>query len=172
MKVTALVVVLGLMVGALASKPEAVLTVFGNFTEAKWAQARLPWAQIGTEELTTNFIPFIIDGETIQVGLGIKLSASGDNGKLQFRFHSKQEQGKEYDFTIQGNYVLITPEGQEYLAYPYSTTLYTQDPATEWDSILTKKVIESQPLKDGNLLVNIQFESCLRCPSDCQVKMT
>jgi len=76
MKVTALVVVLGLVAGALASEPEAVLTVFGNFAETKRIQGRLLFARIGTEEFITNFIAFNINGKTIQIGIGFKLSAS------------------------------------------------------------------------------------------------
>ena len=157
MKVTALIVVLGLVAGALTSKPEAVLNVFGNVAETvKW-QIGLPFNLIGTEEFTTNFIPFTIEGKTIQVALGFKLSASGDDGKLQFRLHSKQDQGQEYDVKITGKYVLTTPEGKEYSTYPYSASMSTRSPASEWVSTETKKVIKDELLKDGYLLVTIEF---------------
>ena len=158
MKVTALfIAVLGLVAGAPTSDPQAVLTVFGNVAETEQVQATLAFAQIGTEEDTTNFIPFTINGKIIQVALGFKLSDSGDDGLLQFRFHSEQDEDEEYDVNITGNYVFMTPEGEEYSSFPYSAPLSTQSPASQWVPTETKEVIKDKLLTDGILQVIVEL---------------
>ena len=152
MKVTALVVVLGLVAGALAAPaPETVPTVFGNSGGTQWTFA-LRFARIGTEELTTDFITLNINGKAVLVGIGYKLSASGDDGRLQFRLHSTQGMGEKYDVKITGKFVLLTPEGKEYSTYPYSAPLSTRSPASEWVSTETKKVIQDKLLRHDILL--------------------
>jgi len=164
MKVTALVVVLGLVAGVLAAPaPEAVPTVFGNsagtqqvLRNAEWI-TELKFARIGTEEFTTDFLNMNINGKAVLVGVGIKLSASGDDGRLQFRLHSTQGMGEEYDVKITGKYVLLTPEEKEYSTYPYSAPLSTRSPASQWVSTETKKVIEDKLLENGYLTFRIEF---------------
>ena len=102
-------------------------------------------------------MPFNIKGKTIQVGIGIKLSASGDDGRLQFRLHSTQGMGEEYDVKITGKYVLMTPEVKAHSTYPYSAPLSTRSPASQWVSTETKKVIEDKLLRGGYLSLRIEF---------------